>query len=117
MGMILVIGGVASGKRTYVQEQWGYGDGDLADAVLDERPVLYNLQDLVKADPQATEALLPKLTGKAVVICNEVGCGVVPAARGDRIWRETTGRLCIALAEQAERVVRMHCGIPLVIKG
>ena len=30
--------------------------------------------------------------------------------------REYTGRLCTALAEQADRVVRLFCGIPTIIK-
>jgi adenosyl cobinamide kinase/adenosyl cobinamide phosphate guanylyltransferase len=115
--MILVIGGIASGKRAYVKETWGYGDADLADAVLDDRPVLFNLQELVAMDPQGAAELLPHLVEKAVIICNEVGCGVVPLERTDRIWREAVGRLCILLASRAERVIRMHSGIPLVIKG
>ena len=115
--MILVIGGLASGKRAYVNKIFGYSDEDMADAVIDNSPVLYNLQDLVASRLEDAEALLPVLLEKQVVICNEVGCGIVPIDRSDRASREATGRLCLALAENAKKVVRVYCGIPTVIKG
>lgn len=114
--MILIIGGFASGKREYVKNKYGFEDSDMSDGVVDDRPVLYNLQNLAKTT-EAAEALIPLLLKKAVVICNEVGCGIVPLSREDRMARDATGRLCIALAAHAERVVRMQCGIPTVIKG
>ncbi len=114
--MILVIGGLASGKRAYVSKTYGYGEGDMADAALDERPVLFNLQDLVAAKQDEADALLPALLEKQVVICNEIGCGVVPIDRAERAAREMTGRVCVALAEKAEKVVRICCGIPAIIK-
>jgi adenosylcobinamide kinase/adenosylcobinamide-phosphate guanylyltransferase len=114
--VIFVIGGLASGKRDYVKNTYGYSDGELADAVLDDRPVLYNLQALVAARPNDADALLPALLEKEVVICNEVGSGVVPIDKAERTARESTGRLCVALAERAGKVVRIFCGIPTVIK-
>ncbi|NLT15183.1 MAG: cobinamide kinase [Clostridiales bacterium] len=114
--MILVIGGLASGKRSYVRKEFGFGDSDMADGVLDSRPVLFNLQNLVFKAPDSIEALLPSLLLKKVVICNEVGSGVVPVDKAERIAREATGRLCVALAEQAEKVIRLCCGVPAVIK-
>lgn len=45
--MILITGGVASGKRTYARRVLGFTDEQMADAVIDERPVIYNLQGLV----------------------------------------------------------------------
>ena len=113
--MILVVGGMASGKRSYVQGL-GYERGEMADAVLDQRPVIYNLQDLVAASPENGLMLLPSLLEKEVVICNEVGSGVIPVDNKKRAAREATGRLCILLAQQAERVVRLVAGIPSVMK-
>lgn len=114
--MILVVGGSASGKREYVLSL-GYAPEQMADGVLDDRPVLRNLQDLVMADPENAPTLLPALLKKEVVICDEVGSGVIPMGKERRLGREATGRLCCRLAEQAERVVRMVSGIPTVIKG
>ena len=72
--MILVIGARASGKRAYV-ESLGYAAGDIADGVLDDKPVLYNLQNITMADPEGAPALLKALKGKEVVACDEVGSG------------------------------------------
>ena len=61
-------------------------------------------------------ALLPALLEKEIVICNEVGSGVIPMDPKQRQSREMTGRLCILLAQRAEKVVRLICGIPQIIK-
>ncbi len=114
--MILVIGARASGKRSYV-ESLGYGPQDIADGVLDEKPVLYNLQDLTLPDPEGAGALYDLLLEKKIVVCDEVGSGVIPVDKGQRLGREATGRLCCRLAAQAEQVVRLVCGVPQVIKG
>jgi adenosyl cobinamide kinase/adenosyl cobinamide phosphate guanylyltransferase len=114
--MILVVGSLASGKREYVKSL-GYDEADMADASLDARPVIFNVQELVHRDPAGSMSLLPALLEKEVVICCEVGSGVIPGARHDRESREATGRLCIALAKNAARVVRLTAGIPSVIKG
>jgi len=113
--MILIIGAMTSGKRTYAQSL-GYSPADMADAVIDERPVVYNVQDMVMENISCADELLPKLLKKEVVICNEVGSGVIPVERSKREGREAAGRLCIKLAAQAERVVRLVAGIPTVIK-
>lgn len=115
--MVLIIGGLAAGKREYVRDTYGYRPEDMADALLDDHPVLYNLQDLVRCDPGDAESLLPALLDKKIVICNEVGGGIVPLDKGERFWREACGRLCVKLAAEAQRVVRLSCGIPQVLKG
>ncbi|HZK41966.1 MAG TPA: bifunctional adenosylcobinamide kinase/adenosylcobinamide-phosphate guanylyltransferase [Clostridia bacterium] len=113
--MILIIGGRASGKLDYVRNL-GYEDHQIAHGVLDDRPVLYNLQDLVFADPKASSQLLEVLLKKEVVVCHEVGSGIIPAKAEDREAREATGRLCNRLAAQADQVIRLVCGLPLIIK-
>lgn len=114
--MLLIVGGEGSGKRTFAKSL-GYNDNDIADAVLNDCPVLYHLEQMVFADPDCTDALLAALEGKEVVISNEVGSGVIPANRAERAGREATGRLCVLLAQKADCVVRMVSGIPTVIKG
>lgn len=115
-GMILIIGGEGSGKRSFARSL-GYTDADMADGVLDGRPVLYHLERMILAEPELAEEILPELLQKEVVICDEVGSGVIPADRAGRTGREAAGRLCIHLAQRAQTVVRMVCGIPAVLKG
>ena len=52
----------------------------------------------------------------AVVITDEIGCGVVPMDRNDRIWREAAGRALCVIAQKAETVIRVTCGIGVRIK-
>ena len=113
--MILVIGGAGSGKLDYVNSL-GYSEDDIADGVLDERKVVYNLQNIVFRNPKRAPELEEALLGKDVVVCDEVGSGVIPAERTLREAREATGRLTIRLAVRASRVVRLVCGIPVVVK-
>ena len=115
--MILVIGGYASGKRTYVKEAYGYTDSDLADGILNDRPVVYNAQNLLSDNPTGTDVLISKLLEKEIVICNEMGSGIIPLSKQDRVAREAAGRLCILLAKEAKQVIRIVCGLPAVLKG
>ena len=47
----------------------------------------------------------------------EVGGGVVPVEAEQRAAREKAGRLACLLAERADCVVQMFCGLPTVLKG
>lgn len=114
--MLLIVGGEGSGKRSFAKSL-GYNDNDIADAVLNENPVLCHLEQIVFSDPENTDTLFSCLKNKEVVICNEVGSGVIPANRAERAGREATGRLCVLLAQQASCVVRMVSGLPMIIKG
>lgn len=103
----LYIGGASQGKRA------------LAEKLHRGAEIVPNLHELVRETLSAGKdpaALLPSLCGK-IVVCDEVGCGIVPLERADRVWREAVGRLCCSLAEEAELVVRVTAGLPQVLKG
>ncbi|MCD7884268.1 MAG: bifunctional adenosylcobinamide kinase/adenosylcobinamide-phosphate guanylyltransferase [Lachnospiraceae bacterium] len=51
-----------------------------------------------------------------VIVSNELGYGIVPMEKQDRLWRETTGRVCTCLASRASAVVRVVCGIGTWLK-
>lgn len=50
------------------------------------------------------------------IVCNELGNGVVPMEAFDRLYRETVGRVCCNIAKEAEEVIRIVCGIPVMLK-
>ena len=54
--------------------------------------------------------------GVRIIVCDELGCGVVPMDAFERAWRERTGRIGCELAKQAEAVYRVTCGIGTRIK-
>lgn len=103
--MILVVGGLASGKRAYA-ESLGFTAEEMA----------FDVHERVRVGEDAA-LLAEKLAAKGVVTCAEVGSGIVPIDAGERAWRDEVGRLCQQLAAQADAVVRMVCGIPVVLKG
>lgn len=111
--MILVVGGIASGKRSYVRSL-GYRDAELSEQLDSEAPVLLHLEGLLREGP-LDEAGWARVREKQVVCCLEVGLGVVPIDPAERAWRERVGRTCAELAAEAERVVRMVCGIAVTI--
>lgn len=108
--MILVVGGIASGKRSYVRSL-GYDDAQMSESLASDAPVLLALEELLRKGPLSSDER-EALMRKRVVVCCEVGQGVVPMDAGERAWRELVGRTCAELASRSERVVRLVCGIP-----
>ena len=46
-----------------------------------------------------------------VIICMDIFCGVVPIDATMRLWRHTTGLVCQYLAQNADSVSRIFCGL------
>ena len=130
--MILITGGTSSGKATFARNlaaQHGWREDDVA----------FNVEELLWGQAEsagqiapagddaadhtsskalsATPELIERLAAKAIVTCSEVGAGIVPLDAQERAWREAVGRMSCELASQADAVVRMVCGIPVVLKG
>ena len=72
---------------------------DLLDEGMEEEKIQTTILSWIKSNPDA------------IVICDELGNGMVTIKKQERIWREQTGRLMIELAKQAERVERILCGL------
>ena len=107
--MRLIIGGAHQGKRRYAEEKYG----GCTDAF--HKKILEWLNEGL--DPQnETEKFIARNPG-AVIVMDEVGCGIVPIDKKEREWREAVGRAGCLLAERAESVERVICGIAVKIKG
>lgn len=104
--MIFITGGAFQGKADYAREHFaGYR---LVEHY--ERQVREQL--LRGEEPMKAARRLAESGEKMVVICDELGCGLVPMDAFDRKYREACGRVSCYLAGQAEQVIRMVCGIP-----
>lgn len=117
--MTLIIGGAGQGKLAYALRLTNGTSAQVTDTPETPKPIVTGLQQWLRSaeDPwPALDALLA-VHPDACILCDEVGCGVVPMDREDRLWRERVGRTCCILAERADRVVRLCCGIPTIIKG
>ena len=116
--MTLIISGAHQGKLSYALRLTGLTPAQVTSDPSRPQPIVTGLAQWLRAaeDPwPALDALLERYPD-VWILCDEVGCGVVPMDAGDRLWRERVGRTCCALAERADRVVRLHCGIPTVLK-
>ena len=111
--MILIVGGESSGKREYAKSL-GYKDEEMSCDIYSDAKVIYGIEKAVMTE--AAEKLLDLMVKKEVVICCEVGSGIIPLDERDRKHREAVGRLSIMLAKEAESVIRTVCGIATVIK-
>lgn len=111
--MVFVTGGYRAGKRAFVAETFGYTPSEFSDSIACDSPIVYDLQDV---EITSIEEVLLNLSSKQVVICNELGCGVVPIDKSLREKRELVGKLCIEIAKKADEVYRVYAGIGVRIK-
>lgn len=108
--MIFITGPLYSGKREYAKKLLGCTESELA------QRAVWDVQDLAAGSADLC-ALADSLAAHEVVIAAEVGGGVVPADARERAAREAAGRLACLLAQRADAVIRVFCGLPLVLKG
>ena len=109
--MIFITGPLFAGKKAYVCEALGWSEETLS------THAAWNVQDLAAQAPDL-EALADALSAKyPVLIATELGGGVVPMDPAQRLAREAAGRLACLLAERAETVIRVCCGLPQALKG
>ena len=108
--MIFITGPLYSGKRAYAQTLLGCTLETLTEHAV------WDVQDLAQGCPDL-EKLADQLSCYAVVIATETGGGIVPTDPAERANREAAGRLSCLLAARAETVIRVFCGLPLVLKG
>ena len=105
--MIFVTGPLFAGKKEYVC----WSEEDLS------AKAAWDVQDLA-AQAEDLEALADDLSAQyPVLIATEVGGGVVPMDPAQRVAREAAGRLACLLAQRAETVIRVCCGLPQALKG
>ena len=111
--MNLIIGGFGEEKEAYAKEKYP------------EKEIWTDIHLYIKEEcreGKTKEEIIEKIALRIsknpdiVVISDEVGNGVVPMDKEDRLWRETTGRVLTYLAGKANSVERIVCGIPMKIK-
>ena len=108
--MTLIIGPLYSGKRDVACRLLGCSRAQLA------ARAVWDVQELA-AGCGNLPALADTLAEREIVIATEIGGGIVPVTPEERAAREAAGRLSCLLAQRAEVVVRVFCGLPTVLKG
>lgn len=117
----IITGGSFQGKLAYAKSlypgmTWTDGGSCGLDEIRSCRAV-YGFHEFVKRWLKAGRsredltAFLLEENKDIIIVCDEIGCGLVPVDAFEREYREDTGRIMTALAEHAERVDRVVCGI------
>ena len=124
--MILVIGGAYQGKLDYARETFEIGEEDIfvcsGNEIDFSGTCIAELEQFTLACTRSgkdARAYLEENREKwenAVILCQDVFCGVVPLGAEMRAWRQDTGRLCQYLAREAKEVHRVFCGLGQRIK-
>lgn len=103
--MIFITGPLFSGKTDYAR------------TLCREDELCLDAWALAAGESDLT-ALADRLAAQyKVIVATEAGGGVVPIDPIQRAEREAAGRLSCLLAERAETVVRVFCGLPMILKG
>ncbi len=136
--MVLIIGGRSQGKTTFANEKYGR-DAVFIDGLQDiikgwlvclpedyteklANKLSYNgtvAPDMSESDILSNafmQNVMNDIPLNAIVICDEVGCGIVPLDRSERLYRDIVGHVCCMIAARADSVIRVHCGIGMKIK-
>ena len=120
--MKLVIGGAYQGKSEFVRRKF-----NIEPQKCDEKTALtaecingyHNLvADLLLANqnPQEFTEKLIAANPDVIIICDEVGLGIVPLEAFQRRWREEVGRCLCLIAAKADYVCRILAGLESQIK-
>jgi len=124
--MDLIIGGAYQGKTEYACKHFGIEKNEIftcTEAVTIDlgsrciRSLQSYVLACVRAGVEPYEAFEKDDRWKnAVILCEDIFCGVVPVDPVLRAWREATGRLLNALTPRADTVTRLFCGLPQKLK-
>ena len=115
--MELIIGGACQGKKEYAISHFGLKDGEIFTCTEDGEPDLtvrcidHLERYLRRCAAEDREPAAPDAFRKdAILICEDITCGIVPINALDRKWRELTGRYLQRLAGGGAEVSRVFCG-------
>ena len=121
-GLHLIIGGAYQGKleyarKLYPQIQWADGEIDSFEKIQNAIGIYHfeiYIKRILKNEKLDIKEIIEQIFAKdiqKVIICDEVGYGLVPVDSFERYYREQVGRICTTLAKQADKVTRVVCGI------
>ena len=129
--MKLIIGGYAQGKLNYAVTKYNVAEDYVFESVLPTSEEAEKLEGTIIVSslhkwirkrikeggrPEEEISSFVKKNPDCIIICDEIGNGIVPMDPFERVYRERTGRIQVKLAADAEEVERVVCGIAQKIK-
>ncbi len=128
--MIFIIGGYGQGKLNYVKHAYAVREENIFcgsvpkrdGGISEEAIVIAQFNRIAEnrmrqgADAMELVEQLIKKYPNCIIISDEIGNGIVPMDAEERRLREEIGRLQIQIAQLADEVVRVICGLGQKIK-
>lgn len=119
--MELIIGGAYQGKLEYAKNIFHIQEEDIFVCTADTKPdftkrCLVHYENYIRYCVQQEQKVEDFFREDAVILAEDIFCGVVSMEPEIRAWREETGRILTALAFKANTVTRVFCGLPLQLK-
>ena len=117
-GKSIIFDGVLP-EEGQIQEAWKKAGGEKKMMIINHFHDVVKKELAGKRTPEELEADVMEFVEKhpeVILICDEIGNGIVPVDAFERTYREQTGRILIRLAQKADEVVRVLCGIGQRIK-
>ena len=123
--MHVILGGRFQGKHSYAQKLYSHfpavsdlersnslAPGLVVNVHLGIRRLLTEGADVSSFFTENLQVLR-----QCVILCTEIGSGIVPLDPFGRLWRDQTGKVYQFLAAQADIVDRVFAGLALRLKG
>ena len=119
--MDLIIGGAYQGKLDYARREFGITDAEICICTAETEPditrrCLVHYEQYLLGALRRGETRYLGYRKDAVIIADDIFCGIVPMDPEVRAWREQCGRALTAVAARAQTVTRLFCGLPMRIK-
>jgi len=119
--MDLVIGGAYQGKLSFARERFDLREDDIFTCTEEAEPdrsyrCIQHLERYVYYCVKNNIPLRDDFREDAVLLSDDIFCGVVPIEPVERAWREETGRFLGKLSRRADSVHRLFCSLPLQLK-
>lgn len=130
--IILVTGGAYQGKLDYVKENYKICINDIAQPdengyIKDEdlnKTCINNFHLIIKDASKKGKNIVEVCdrilkiheNSQVIIIMDDVGCGIVPIEKKERLYRENVGRAGCYIARKANKVLRVSCGYGMSIK-
>lgn len=119
--MVLIIGGAYQGKTDFAKERFAVRDEEIFTCTRETEPdwnarCLRRMEEYVWRCVREGKAPELRFRPDAVVIADDIFCGVVPLDPAERAWREECGRYLGRIARESEKVYRIFCGLEKCLK-
>lgn len=127
--MIMITGGAFQGKKECLKHLFKIPETEIlngaeccfedtftAAAIADYHELVRRLISEKTGVIEFTEKLCRE-NPNVIITINEIGCGIIPIEKSERIYREEVGKAGCVIASNCDTVLRVFCGVFEAIKG